>query len=380
MLISDFINHLETIGIGFYTGVPDSQLKAFCDFLCMEDEGSENHIIAANEGNAVGLAAGYYMATGKIPCVYMQNSGLGNAVNPIVSLINNKVYGIPMVFVIGWRGEPGIKDEPQHVFQGEITLKLLETLGIEYEIIDKDSIVEDLLASTSRIENLFSDGKSMAYVIKKDAFQSYPHKAYYKSQNTLVREEVLDQILTSSKDDIIVSTTGKTSREVFEIRERRGESHERDFLTVGSMGHSSSIALGIALNTSKRVWCLDGDGAMLMHMGSMALAGSMKPENFIHVVLNNGAHESVGGMPTVSNKINMGQIALACGYERAFEATGLDELKMALEEIANKGPAAGPVFLEIKIALGSRGDLGRPTSTPKENKKLFMDYIRRACK
>ena len=298
MQVEDFV---KILGSDFYTGVPDSQLKALCDYL-MNQYGisKKHHIIAANEGNCTALAAGYHLATGKVPVVYMQNSGEGNIINPAASLLHEKVYAIPMIFVIGWRGEPGIHDEPQHVFQGEITLKLLEDMDIAYSVVDKNKAKDELLDTMNTFRKQLEKGKNVAFVIRKDAL-TYEKPVDYENTNHMTREEIIQHITAVSGTDPVVSTTGKASRELFEIREAENMGHSYDFLTVGSMGHSSSIALGIALNKpDKKIWCIDGDGAVLMHMGAMALIGANKPANFVHIVINNGAHETVGGMPTAA--------------------------------------------------------------------------------
>lgn len=373
MEIVNLLDYLTKMNIELFTGVPDSQLKPLCNYLINTYGISKNHIIAANEGNAVALAAGYYLATGKIPVVYMQNSGIGNIINPVASLLNDKVYGIPCIFIVGWRGEPGIKDEPQHIYQGEVTVKLLEDMDIVTMIISNKTKDEELQAKTKEFKTLLAAGKSVAFVVRKGAL-TYDEKVVYKNDNKMLREEIIRHITAISTEDIIVSTTGKTSRELFEIREEMEQSHKYDFLTVGSMGHSSSIALGIALNKPKtRIWCLDGDGAALMHMGSMAVIGAKSPTNFIHVIINNAAHESVGGQPTVANKINFGQIALGCGYKDSFHASNIDELDAILSETKEK---QGPILIEVVAAIGSRDNLGRPTTTPIENKLAFMEYLR----
>lgn len=369
MKIIDFISQLRNIEVSFFTGVPDSQLKALCDYLNTEQP--QNNITAANEGNALALAAGYHMATGKTACVYLQNSGLGNIINPLASLTNNKVYAIPALLVIGWRGEPGVHDEPQHIFQGGVTLPLLETMDIPYFIFTKETTENELIDFLQEAVIHFENGKQCAIVVKKGSL-TYP-EVIYQNSNSLKREEAIEVIVKYAGEDIIVSTTGKTSRELFEIRERNQQSHAYDFLTVGSMGHSSSIALGIALNKpEKTVWCVDGDGAVLMHMGSMAVIGSKKPGNLIHVVINNGSHESVGGMPTVSETVGLPAVAKACNYQSVFSVSSKDELESLLHSIEQHQK---PVFIEIKSAIGSRSDLGRPTTTPVENKEALMKYL-----
>lgn len=364
----------EIIGADFYAGVPDSQLKALCDFLS-DKYGTDpkHHIIAANEGNCTALAAGYHLATGKIPVVYMQNSGEGNIINPVASLLNDKVYAIPVIFVIGWRGEPGIHDEPQHIYQGEVTLKLLEDMGIESFVVSADTDEQRLEAVMEDFRKVLKKGKCAAFVIRKNAL-TYDKKIEYKNDFSMSREEVIRHITAVSKDDPIVSTTGKVSRELFEIRTAAEQSHKYDFLTVGSMGHSSSIALGIALNKpDAKIWCIDGDGAALMHMGAMAVIGSIKPYNLVHIVINNNAHETVGGMPTAASNADLLKIAEGCGYSHICCVQSYEELDTALNTAKAQD---GLTFIEVKCAIGSRSDLGRPTTTALENKINFMEYLK----
>lgn len=362
------------LGADFYTGVPDSQLKALCNYL-MGTYGIDpkHHVIAANEGNCTALAAGYHLATGKVPVVYMQNSGEGNIINPVASLLNEKVYGIPMIFIIGWRGEPGVHDEPQHIYQGEVTLKLLEDMGIASYVIGKDTTDEEVEAAMAGFAPLLAQGKDVAFVIRKGALTT-DVKVAYANAYTMRREDVIRHIIDVTGNDPIISTTGKASRELFELRTARGESHRHDFLTVGSMGHSSSIALGVAAHQpGKKVWCIDGDGAVLMHMGAMAVIGASAPANLVHLVINNGAHETVGGMPTVAATADLVAIARACGYPYAASVSTFDSLDAELR-LARQRTAL--TFLEIKCAIGAREDLGRPTTTAKENKENFMEGLR----
>lgn len=364
----------EILGAEFYTGVPDSQLRPLCDYL-MNTFGTDprRHVIAANEGNAAALAAGYHLATGKVPVVYLQNSGEGNLINPAASLLHRQVYGIPVIFVVGWRGEPGIHDEPQHVYQGAVTLKLLEDLDIPAFVIGPETTDEQVRAAMEDFQAILKEGGDAAFVIRKGGL-TYDQKADYHNQYALRREEAIRQIAAAAGEDPIVSTTGKASRELFEIRERAGQDHSRDFLTVGSMGHASSIALGIALHRpERRVWCLDGDGALLMHMGALAVIGQSRPNNLIHIVLNNAAHESVGGLPTAAGRLDLPAIAKACGYPHAATAETIEELDVALQEAKTRRELC---FLEVKCAIGARPDLGRPTTTPQENKRAFMDHLR----
>ena len=365
---------IKIIDSDFYTGVPDSQLKALCNYL-MNTYGidSRHHIIAANEGNAAALAAGYHLATNKTPVVYMQNSGEGNIINPLASLLNDKVYAIPTMFIIGWRGEPGIHDEPQHIYQGEITLKLLKDMGIKYLVIDKNTKEEDIEKTMKSFKKLFAKGKDAAFVIKKGAL-TYNEKTIYQNDNKMLREDIIKHIIKVSKEDPIISTTGKASRELFEARVTNNESHKYDFLTVGSMGHASSIALGVAINKpNTKVWCIDGDGAVLMHMGSLALLGYNSPNNLIHIIINNGAHETVGGMPTVASNIDFISIAKACGYQYAVSVDNFIDLDKELNKAKKQ---QGLTMIEAKCSIGAREDLGRPTTTALENKENFMNYLK----
>ncbi len=365
---------LEIIGADFYTGVPDSQLKGLCNYL-MNKYGIDpnHHIIAANEGNCTALAAGYYLATGKIPVVYMQNSGEGNIINPVASLLNDKVYAIPVIFVIGWRGEPGIHDEPQHIYQGEVTIKLLEDMGISVCIIGKDTTDDEVAAAMKKFKNELASGKNVAFVVRKDAL-IYKEKVKYENEFLMRREDIIRHIVSISGRDPIISTTGKASRELFEIREENKQGHQYDFLTVGSMGHSSSIALGVAINKpDMKVWCIDGDGALLMHMGAMAVLGSYAPENMVHIIINNGAHETVGGMPTVASKISIVDIAKACGYPYAVSVNTFEDLDKELNAVKKRNTLS---LIEVKCSIGARENLGRPTTTAIENKENFMEYIK----
>lgn len=364
---------VEIIRADFYTGVPDSQLKALCNYL-MTRYGIDphHHIIAANEGNCAALAAGYHLATGKVPVVYMQNSGEGNIINPAASLLNDKVYAIPVIFIIGWRGEPGIHDEPQHIFQGEVTVKLLEDMGIASFVIGKDTTEEELTEKMAEFRSVLNKGKDVAFVVRKGALTDAP-AVEYRNDFTMRREEIIRHIVQISGEDPIVSTTGKASRELFETRVANKQSHQYDFLTVGSMGHSSSIALGVAINRpEKKVWCIDGDGAVLMHMGAMAVVGSIKPKNLVHVVVNNGAHETVGGMPTAAGKIDLVGIAKACGYPYAVCVNDFASLDRELEAAKRRDSLS---LIEVKCAIGARENLGRPTTTALENKQSFMEFL-----
>lgn len=369
---SKFYNALTSRGINFFTGVPDSLLKDFCAYVS-DHTPEERHIISANEGNSVGLAVGNYLASGQLPLVYMQNSGFGNTVNPILSIADNDVYGIPMLLLIGWRGEPGIKDEPQHVKQGMVSEDLLKAMKLPYLVIDSDSDVEKVLDEAVNIAQ--SQMKPFALLVRKNSFEKYSLNKRKTTSYPLDREGAVKLIIDRlGENDIVVSTTGKTSREVFEYRKALGQTHEKDFLTVGAMGHTSSIAMGIAIEKSDRnVICVDGDGSLLMHMGSLAINGSMKGlQNFKHIVINNGAHDSVGGQPTVAFEMDFIKIAAACGYSFVQSAIDVDDIRNKLEQLMHH---QGKSFLEIKVNKGAREDLGRPTTSPKENKQAFEKYL-----
>ncbi len=369
-----FFDTLTQSGVGYYTGVPDSLLKAFCAYVTDNTE-PNSHVIAANEGAAIGLAIGNYLATAQVPLVYMQNSGLGNTINPLTSLADPKVYGIPMLLLIGWRGEPGVKDEPQHIKQGEVTLDMLEAIGVAYDVIDQSEA--DITGVISRaVESAKQENRPRAIVVKKGTFSSY--KLQSKSESEYFgwsREEAIKAIIDSlDTDDIVVSTTGMPSREVFEYREQLGHGHQRDFLTVGGMGHASQIAAGIAAQKpNRRVICIDGDGAALMHMGSLAITGKSGLTNFTHIILNNGAHDSVGGQPTVGFDIDFVAIARACGYAAADSCKNASEVMNAVKFILEHD---GPSLLEICVDKGNRADLGRPTVSPSENRDVFSAFVK----
>ena len=369
-----FIDTLASYGIDFFAGVPDSLLKNICAYIA-DNKDAKHNIIAANEGAAVGLAAGYHLATGKIGVVYMQNSGEGNIINPLASLTDKEVYNIPVLLLIGWRGRPGVHDEPQHVKQGKVTTGILNTMGVNYDVLCKD---EDKAAKQieKAVRAMKETGEVYALVIEKDTFEDYKLQSVEKNDLTMSREEAIQTVAAAlGPKDVIVSTTGMISRELFEYRTQKGEGHERDFLTVGSMGHASQIALGIAMEKENRkVWCFDGDGATIMHMGSMAIVASKSPANYVHVVFNNGAHDSVGGQPTVGLKIDLPAVAKAVGYRDALSADSKESLAAALEQLKNM---QGPVLLEVQVKKGNRKDLGRPTTTPIENKNALMEFLRK---
>ena len=367
-----FIDKLGSLGIDFFAGVPDSLLKNICAYIS-DNVDAEHNIIAANEGGAIGLAAGYHLATGRIGCVYMQNSGEGNVINPLASLTDKEVYNMPVLLLIGWRGRPGVHDEPQHVKQGKITTGLLNTMGINFDVLSKDE--EKAAKQIEKAVRAMNETKEVyALVIEKDTFDTHVLQNVEKNNLEMSREEAIGMVAASmAANDVAVGTTGMISRELFEYREGAGEGHERDFLTVGAMGHASQIALGIALMKPQRtVWCFDGDGASIMHMGSMAIVSSKSPKNYVHVIFNNGAHDSVVGQPTVGLKIDFPSIAKAVGYRQTLSVDNREALEDALSSV--KG-CEGPVLLEVRVRKGNRKDLGRPTTTPIQNKEALMKFL-----
>ena len=367
-----FIETLRGYGIDFYAGVPDSLLKNVCAYITDHFDAAHN-IISANEGAAVGLAAGHYLATRQPACVYMQNSGEGNIINPIASLTDQEVYNIPILLLIGWRGRPGVHDEPQHVKQGKITTGLLNVMGINYEVLAKEE--DKASKQIKKAADALKNKDMFALVIEKDTFEEYKLQNVETNDLTMSREEAIQTVAAAlGEKDCIVSTTGMISRELFEYRAAMDQGHERDFLTVGSMGHASQIALGIALaQPERRVWCFDGDGAVIMHMGSMAIIASKSPKNYIHVVFNNGAHDSVGGQPTVGLKIDLPAVAKAVGYKASYSIDNKTDLEAFLNN--TKLLQEGPIILEVKVKKGNRKDLGRPTTTPIQNKEALMDFL-----
>lgn len=367
-----FYDKLVELGIDFFTGVPDSLLKDICSYIS-DVSTRDRNVIAANEGGAVGLAIGYTMATSKIPFVYMQNSGFGNTINPLLSIADPKVYGIPMLLMVGWRGEPNVKDEPQHIKQGEVSEDLLKVLNIPYAIISSNTLNIDSILQEA-IEVMTKNNTPFVLLVKKGTFEPYKlineEQTYYDLNREGAIKKVIDLI---NEDDIVVSTTGKTSREVFEYREEKRDGHSKDFLTVGGMGHANQIALGIALAKPKRtVYCFDGDGAVLMHTGSMGIIGDLAPSNLKHIIFNNGAHDSVGGQPTIGFKINFEKIAQGFNYKETFKIENIADFDIVFDSFKK---ASGPCLLEILINKGARKNLGRPTISPQQNKISFMKRI-----
>ncbi len=369
---SYFYNLLIQNGTDFFAGVPDSLLKNFCAYIT-DTAPAEKHIISANEGSATALACGYHFATGKIPLIYMQNSGEGNMVNPMLSIADKDVYSVPMLIVIGWRGEPGVHDEPQHVKQGKVTCDLLDAMKIPYEILSENE--DDLPAQFEKAYKYIKDNNAQyAFVIRKGTFDEYKLVNNIPVEGKMSREEAIEKIMLSADSTTaFVSTTGMASRELYELRDKYNQGHEKDFLRVGGMGHASQIALSIAMQKKDRqIYCIDGDGASIMQMGGMATIGSRKPSNYVHFVLNNGAHDSVGGQPTVGRQIDLCAIAAGCGYENVVKVETPEELEAVLRDYETKDKLT---FVEVMVTKGARKDLGRPKSTPVENKEALMSFL-----
>lgn len=370
---SYFYDLLIKNGTDFFAGVPDSLLKNFCAYVT-DNAPSEKHIISANEGSATALACGYHMATGKIPMIYMQNSGEGNMVNPMLSLADRDVYSIPMLIVIGWRGEPGVHDEPQHVKQGKVTCELLDAMKIPYEVLSENEA--ELPGQFEKAYKYIKENNAQyAFVIRKNTFDEYKLVNNIPVEGKMSREEAIEKIMLSADDKTaFVSTTGMASRELYELRDKHNQAHDRDFLTVGGMGHCSQIALAIAMNKADRqVYCIDGDGASIMQMGGMATIGTRNPSNMVHFVMNNGAHDSVGGQPTVGRQIDLCAIAVGCGYENVVKVETPEELDAVLHDDETKSKLT---FVEVLVTKGARKDLGRPKSTPVQNKEALMEFLK----
>jgi len=357
---------LKQQDLSFITGVPCSTYRDFLIYVNNHEE-EITHIRATSEGESIGIAAGYYLATQKVPLVYMQNSGLGNAINPLTSLMDKEVYSIPALLFVSWRAEPGQHDEPQHKKMGRIMCDMLDVLEIPHEMADSNlfylarqikKMKEKALQERMPVALIFRQG-----ILAKD-------QVALEEKQYMTREEVLETLLAKIGKNIVVSTTGKASREIYEIREKSGEGHQFDFLTVGSLGCASSIGLGIAKSQSKNVYIIDGDGSLLMKMGTLATIGNYKPKNLAHILIDNGVHESTGGQPTVSRTVHWEGIFQAVGYQSVMTVETRDELgSLKLDQIN------GPLAVVIRVSPGSRDNLGRPATTPAQNKEGFMEFL-----
>jgi len=368
---TNYLDRLKESGVNFFAGVPDSLLKEFCACVSKNCD-QDTHLITANEGASVGLGIGYYLGTGNIPMIYLQNSGLGNIINPVLSLASEKVYGIPMLIMVGWRGEPGVKDEPQHVHQGKVMIGSLEGMDLPYVVLSLDEKIA--VEQTQNALGLAREKMSpVVIVVRKNSFESFSVERPLCDLELSREDAVIAVAEMLPEDGVVVCTTGMPSRELFEFRANNNQGHHRDFLTVGGMGHASQIALGLCKAQPERpTYCFDGDGAALMHMGSLAIIGQSTAVNLIHIVFNNGVHDSVGGQPTVGFAVNFCAIAMACGYVSAVEVESREDIIKALEHARGY---AGPHFIDIRVRPGNRPDIGRPTTTPEQNKNAIMQYL-----
>ena len=351
--------------VTFFSGVPDSILKNFSNYI--DRFPKKKHVISVNEGSAVSLGIGYYLSTKKLPCIYLQNSGLSNAINPIISIANKTVYSIPLILMIGWRGSPNIKDEPQHLAKGEITPDLLKTLGIKFCILKK---ARDLKKFETLIKEARKKNSTVACLIEKGVIISEKRKrTKVKSNKSLIRfdflKEFINQIPRNSK---IISTTGYTSRELIELR--KNSKRGKDFYMVGGMGHSSSVAIGYSLHSRKEVYCLDGDGSVLMHMGPLRTAGFLNRKNFKHIILNNNSHESVGGQITTASGINFMMLSKSLGYKNFLKISAKKDLKKTIKSFIKSN---GPTLLEVKIDNGTIKNLSRPKNLLKIKKEFMIN-------
>lgn len=372
MEAKDLVDILASRKMDFFTGIPDSHMEQLCNYLVERFGTSGRHIMPANEGSCAGIAAGYHLATGKVPVIYMQNSGLGNFMNPFVSMLSDRLFGIPCLLIIGWKGEPGRPEQPQHEFQGELTEGTLKLLGIPYAVLEKGIDEAGFASLIDRLQPTLERGGNAAILVKSGAVTASIAKRS-KHDGLMSREYVLERITAAAPDDAFVATTGRTCRELYEVRERLGLSYRNDFLVIGSMGHASSVSLGVALNKPGiRVWCLDGDGSVLMHMGALAAIGTSTAENMVHVILNNGTYDSVGGQPTMASGIDFGKVAKACGYKACFMAKSPDSLDKAISKVRL---SSGPALLEVRISDSSREDLGWPKVQPRDAKSAFMGFL-----
>lgn len=371
---AQFIKQVRRHGVTMYAGVPDSLLKELNAYILTELP-RDQHVIAANEGAAVAIAMGHYLRTGTPAMVYLQNSGIGNAVNPLLSLADPDVYGTPMVVVVGWRGQPGVKDEPQHIKQGRVMEVLLNALDLPWAVLPPEPAAAEATMAEA-VKTALDGNTPYVILVEKGTFADAGSSAHrlIGMENLPSREDALIAMADAvGPEAIIVSTTGMLSRELFEYRERSGQPADRDFLTVGGMGHACSIALGIAMRESEReVWCFDGDGALLMHLGSLAVIADHAPPRYFHVVFNNGVHDSVGGQPTSVSAVDVAAAARALGYTYASTTHDLSEVADAVAELRAHG---GPALLELKVRPGNRAGIGRPTRTPAESKRAFMEAL-----
>ena len=362
--VKSLINLLKKNNSNFYTGVPDSVLKELS--FALRNKGTKNHIIATNEGSAVSLGIGNYLSTKKVPCIYMQNSGLSNALNPLISIAHEKVYSIPLILIIGWRGSPKIKDEPQHNVKGQITESLLKLLNINYTII---RTIADLKKFDKQIKSAKKKNSIVACLIEQGTLEKTKQinkkKDFYKLDKELFLKTLLESLEKNTK---IISSTGYNSRELMFLRNKYKIQNSRDFYMVGGMGHSSSVALGYSLSTKKKTICVDGDGSLLMHLGSIKTVGTFAKNNFKYILLNNNSHDSVGGQNTYADDINFKNLSKSLGFKKFYLIKNDRNLKKNIQKFLKDKNLC---FLEVKVSNSKIKNLPRPTNLIKI-KKLFM--------
>ena len=338
----------------FFTGVPDSVLKELSYTLQNKDK--KEHIIATNEGTAVSIGIGHYLSTKEVPCVYMQNSGLSNALNPLLSIAHEKVYAIPLILIIGWRGSPRIKDEPQHNVKGKITESILKLLNIKYTILRS---INDLDKFEKQIKFSKKKNSIVACLIEQGTLEKIDrikkNSDFYKLNKELFLKTLLQSLDKNTK---VISSTGYNSRELMHIRSKYKIIKTKDFYMVGGMGHTSSVALGYSLTSKKKIICIDGDGSFLMHLGAIKTAGTFANKNFKYILLNNNSHDSVGGQNTYANNINFEKLSKSLGFKKFYSIKNDKNLKKTIKTFLSDDTLS---FLEVKVSNSKIKNLPRPT-------------------
>jgi len=373
-----FVHAALRQGFNLWSGVPCSYLKPFINYVI--DDPKVRYVPASNEGDAVAIAGGNQL-TGHRGVAIFQNSGLGNAVNPLTSF--HHTFKIPVLLIVTLRGEPGgPSDAPQHGLMGPITTQMLDTMQVKWEYFPTDE-AEIEAALQRAVDHMDGEGLPFAFVMKKGSVEAYERQnsspvvptPWVKARTSgapkavATRNEMLKAVqATAGWNDPVLATTGYTGRELYALEDR-----DNQFYMVGSMGCVSSIGLGIALaRPHKRVIAVDGDGAVLMRMGALASNGYQKPANLVHIILDNGRHESTGGQATVSPAVDLCAVAAACGYEHIHDITHPDELHSLLQKPAN----AGLTFIRARTVAGSPKDLPRPQQKPYELALRFSEFLK----
>ena len=349
--VDALINLLKKNNTNFFTGVPDSVLKELSSYL----KNKRNHIIATNEGAAVSIGIGHYLSTKKIPCIYMQNSGLSNALNPLISIAHKKVYSIPLILVIGWRGSPRIKDEPQHNVKGKITQQLLKLLNIKYTVLKSN---KDFAKFDKQIKYAKKSKSIVACLIERGTLQkiikSNSKKDFYNLDKEFFLKKLLEELPSKSK---VIASTGYNSRELMYLRKKFNFNNSKDFYMVGGMGHTSSVALGFSLSSKNKTFCIDGDGSFLMHLGSIMTAGNFANKNFKYILLNNNTHDSVGGQSTNADNIDFDRLSKSLGFKKFYSIKKKQNLRKIIKNFIKIN---SPSFLEVKVTNSKIKKLPRP--------------------